>query len=131
MVIHEVISDLVFLLLRRRLLLLPDLPLPDSGQMLVMVARSKDSTTTLGGRLHYGHMIRPELHVVLDPRETAKIESEIGMTGVNPKEDNRLKNPSDLVSDWDHSSNLYDNIFKKSKRNVHFWLTSSLKWRPS
>ena len=76
-------------------------------------------------------MIHPELHVVRDPRVTAKIESEIRLTGVNPKEDNRLKNPPDLVFDWDHSSNLCDNIFKRWRHNVHFWLTSSLKWMPS
>ena len=75
-------------------------------------------------------MTRPELPVVPDPRGTAKIESEKGTTGVNV-ENNRLKNPSALVSDWEHSSNLYVNTFKNSRRNVHSWLISNQKWKAS
>ena len=79
--------------LRRQLLLLPDLPLLVSGLVFVMVARSKECTTILGDRLLSSRMNRPELPVMFDPRGTAKIESGIGMNGVNPKEDNRLKKP--------------------------------------
>ena len=124
------IWGLTFQLLRRRLLLLPDLHLLVSGLLFVMVARSKERTTMLGDRRISKLMKRPELPVVPDPRGTAKIESEIGTTGVN-LENNRLKNPSVLVSDWEHSNNLYVNIFKKLRRNVHSWLISNQKWKAS
>ena len=61
---------------------------------------------------------------------TAKIETEKGTTGVNV-ENNRLNNPSAVVSDWQHSSNLYVNTFKKSRRIVHSWLISNQKWTAS
>ena len=62
------ILGLIFQLLRRRLLLLPDLPLLVSGLVFVMVARSKECTTMVGDRLLSSRMDRPELPVVFDPR---------------------------------------------------------------